>query len=356
MLVRLEWARPVGQGPFPAVVVHPEGGHVAREMRGVVRDLAREGYLAVAADYRRASHGTYRETLFPWRDPRDPLAVWELVRAHPQVDRSRVGLLGFSQGGVFSLLIAAMTGDAVVAYYPVTDFEAWLGQADQGGGRGFVFRIIRRGFRRAAGARTEEDFRLALARASPMRVVESLRAPVLLVHGARDRSAPLAESERLAARLTELGRPVELLALPDAGHVFNFRDREKARRAWEATLAWLDRWVMRAPAGSAGRLDPDPLAAEAQQALVVLGGDRLLGEALDLAPVGAGAAQRVPGGAHHGQGVLGMKTDADRVSGWHLDPPSAADLYNAGGRRGVTSGAKSVGDGLGRPISANEDR
>ena len=45
----------------------------------------------------------------------------------------------------------------------------------------------------------------------------------------------------MEARLRELGREVELVVIPDAGHVFNFRDREKARVAWEATRAWLDR-------------------------------------------------------------------------------------------------------------------
>lgn len=248
LLIRLEWAKPEGSGPFPTVIVHPEANHVAREMRGVVRDLARAGYLAVAADYRREKNGIYRSTLFTWQDPDDPRAVLDIVRAHPEVDAERIGLLGFSQGGVYSLLIAAYTGQAkaVVAYYPVTDFASWLdeqaGRGGQGGrGREFVFRIIRRHFVRQSGAKSEEEFRERMARASPLRQAEAIRAPVLLVHGDRDTSAGLAESERMAARLRELGREVELVVIPDAGHVFNFRDREKARVAWEATRAWLDR-------------------------------------------------------------------------------------------------------------------
>jgi dipeptidyl aminopeptidase/acylaminoacyl peptidase len=73
-----------------------------------------------------------------------------------------------------------------------------------------------------------------------MRQAEAILVPVLLIHGERDTSAPVAESERLAARLREVGREVELVVVPDAGHVFNFRDRDKARTAWEATLRWLD--------------------------------------------------------------------------------------------------------------------
>src|SRR5687768_16650820 len=64
LLIRLEWARPTGEGRYPAVIVHPEAGHLAREMRGVLGDLAARGYVAVAADYRRAEGGRYRDTLF----------------------------------------------------------------------------------------------------------------------------------------------------------------------------------------------------------------------------------------------------------------------------------------------------
>ena len=244
LLLRLEWAKPAGEGPFPAVLVHPEAGHTAGEMRGVVKDLARSGYLALAADYRRQQGGVYRHTLFTWRDPVDPRAAFDILRGHPLTDRERIGLVGFSQGGVYGLLIAAYTGQAaaVVAYYPVTDFEEWMnGPHGDRPGESFVWRMIRRHFRRSLGAKDDAELSTMLGRASAMRQAEAIRAPVLLIHGDRDTSAPLAESERLAARLRELGREVELVVVPDAGHVFNFRDREKARTAWDATLRWLDR-------------------------------------------------------------------------------------------------------------------
>ena len=251
LFLRLEWAAPVrreGESRLPAVLVHPEAGHRAREMRGIVRDLAARGYVALAADYRRrAADGGYRETLFAWRDPGDPRSALDRLRAHPRVDPERVGLVGFSQGGVFSLIIAAETGQAaaVVAYYPITDFEGWLHDLRRTRRERWVFRLIRRHFLRQSGAASPEEFRALLARASPLRQVERLHAPVLLVHGDRDRSASVEESRRLAAELARLGREVELLVVPGAGHVFNFRDRAQAALAWRATLAWLDRHVAR---------------------------------------------------------------------------------------------------------------
>ena len=123
--MHLEWAQPPGSGAFPTVIVHPEGGHLAGDMKGVTRDLAQHGYLAVAIDYQRLLDGKYRRNTFAWREASDTVAALELVRIQPQVDRSRVAALGFSQGGIYSLLMAEHTPDikTVVAYYPVTDFR-----------------------------------------------------------------------------------------------------------------------------------------------------------------------------------------------------------------------------------------
>jgi dienelactone hydrolase len=244
--MHLEWVRPAKLGPLPVVIVHPEAGSRAADMRGILNDLAAAGYLAVAADYQRRKGNRWRQSLFPWQNPDDPKRVMDRVRAHPDVNRERIGLLGFSQGGVFSLLIAAYGGGAaaVVAYYPVTDFERWLQAPGAELGRRLVFGIIRIGFRRASGAKSDKELQALLRRASPFWQATSIRAPVLLVHGDRDGSADIDESRRLARRLAELNRPVELLVVRDGGHIFNFRDRTQAEPVWAATLRFLDRHLM----------------------------------------------------------------------------------------------------------------
>lgn len=241
--IHLEWACPGGPGPFPSVLVHPAAGRTAMDMRGVIWDLASRGYLAVAADYRRMLRGEYRRNLFPWRAPSDVTASLNVVMADQRVDATRLATLGFSQGGVFSLLIAARVADlkAVVAYYPVTDFREWLDQPRPNPLRRFVYRMIRRHFRKQSEARDESEFDRFLREASPFQQAEPIRAPVLLIHGRDDTTAPLAESVRLADRLAALGRDVRLLVIDDARHVFNFKDADQARDAWDPTLDWLDR-------------------------------------------------------------------------------------------------------------------
>jgi dipeptidyl aminopeptidase/acylaminoacyl peptidase len=238
--VHLEWMQPPGPGPFPTVIVHPPGGEIAADMKGVARDLARRGYLTVAVDYRRFIDGEYRRNTFAWRTSSDPVAAFEIVRADPRVDRARIAALGFSQGGIYGLLMAAHAPDvkAVVAYYPVTDFRAWFDTGRDWISRQ-VFRVIEWHFRRESGAASDAEFEEMLRLASPMTHVDSLRAPVLLVHGAEDTSAPVEESRRLERALRERGRDVELVVVTGAKHVFNFRDAQQARGAWDTTLEWL---------------------------------------------------------------------------------------------------------------------
>lgn len=243
--IHLEWAQPHGRGPFPAVLVHPDGGGTALQMRGVIWDLAQRGYVAVAADYRRLRHGTYRRTLFPWRDEAEMTRALNLLKAHPDVDTTRLAAIGFSQGGIFSLLIAARAPEikAVVAYYPVTDFAQWFASPRPNPLQRFVFAMIRRHFRRQSGARSEEEFQAILRKASPLHHVEHIHAPVLLIHGDRDGAAPVAESERLATCLAALGREVELLVIENGRHVFNFKHPEQATQAWRATVQWLAHYL-----------------------------------------------------------------------------------------------------------------
>ena len=243
LAIHLEWARPAGSGPFPAVLVHPDGGSTAVQMRGVIWDLASHGYLVVAADYRRLLRGKYRRTLFPWRATAEVTAALELLRSHPLADPQRLAALGFSQGGVFSLLLAARVPEikAVVAYYPVTDFAQWFAYHRPNPLQRLAFRVIRWHFRRQSEARNEAEFQAMLRQASPLSQAEDIVAPVLLIHGERDGAAPVEESQRLAAYLATLGREVELLVIEGGLHVFNFKQPEQATRAWQATLQWLAR-------------------------------------------------------------------------------------------------------------------
>jgi dipeptidyl aminopeptidase/acylaminoacyl peptidase len=228
---------------FPIVIVHPEGGKTADDMQGILWDLAAHGYIAISADYWRFIDGAYRRNTFAWRSEADTTSILDIAGDLPGADPNCVGLLGFSLGGVYSLLIAAHAPErvnTVVAYYPVTDFSTWLAQERASPGMRFAFFVIRWWFRRESGARSNAEYEEMLRAASPYYAADAIAAPVLLIHGDRDTSAPIAESERLAERLRALNKDVRLLVVPGGRHIFNFRQPREAALAWSATVDWLD--------------------------------------------------------------------------------------------------------------------
>ena len=250
--LHLVWAKPVGAGPWPTVLVHPDGSATAEDMRGVLWDLANQGYVAVAADYRWLHDGTYQRTLFPWCEEAEVTTVLKVLRVQPWVDEQRLAALGFSQGGIFSLLLAAQSPaiKAVVAYYPVTDFPRWLAAPRAPLLKRLVFHFIREYFRHDAERCPGVTFQTILANASALYQAERIQVPVLLIHGDQDGAAPVEESRRLAARLAALGRDVELVVVAGGRHVFNFKQPTQAQEAWQVTLQWLARHLT---AGNAGR-------------------------------------------------------------------------------------------------------
>ena len=78
-------------------------------------------------------------------------------------------------------------------------------------------------------------------------MAEYVRAPVLFVHGAEDTLLPVEESERMAERVKASGGTAEVMVVPGAGRLFNFRQPQQATDAWQATLAWLDRYLHPTP-------------------------------------------------------------------------------------------------------------
>jgi len=241
LLMHFSWARPGGNGPFATVMVHPHGGKTAKEMQGVIWDLAEQGLLAVAVDYKRLLDGKYKRNTFVWNSTADSTRALNIIRQTDGVDPDRIAALGFSQGGMLSLISAAHASDrlkTVVAYYPVADFIDWFNKP-RGFMEGIVFYFIRSHFYDESRATSEQEFQDLLKRASPLGYADQINVPVLLVHGDADTAARYDESEKLYDKLKALKKDVELIIVPDAVHIFNFRQVPQATFAWQKTLLWL---------------------------------------------------------------------------------------------------------------------
>ncbi len=79
--------------------------------------------------------------------------------------------------------------------------------------------------------------RAKLNNESPLRHIESISMPVLLIHGAVDQNVPVEQSRRMKARLSAANKPVQYMEFPLADHSFRRQtDRLGFLKALEAFL------------------------------------------------------------------------------------------------------------------------
>jgi dienelactone hydrolase len=240
--LRVYWlARyPDRKEPLPAVLVHPDRGSFSEDMEGICLDLAQKGYFAAAAHYQRLENLKDKNPLIPWKTPEDILAALRHLQKHPRVDPGRIAVLGFSRGGIVSLQIASQEPSikAAIAYYALADFEQWLDVDQYAFPKSLLFRWGRKRMVKEVGATSFEEARVRFRETSPIHFAARIEAPVLLIHGDKDRTFPVEQAKRLYGALPP-GKGSELLIIPEAGHVFNFFDQEKGKVAWEKTLLFL---------------------------------------------------------------------------------------------------------------------
>ncbi len=239
------------KNPLPAVLVHPDAGGLAEDMEGICLALAEAGYFAAAVHYQRLENPGNKNPLFPWKSPEDVTAAVLHLKEHPRVDSNWIGLLGFSKGGVLSLLIASQDPGvkAVVAYYPLADFEEWFDVKKYSFPQSLWIRGARSYFMRELRASTWEEASKMLRVASPIHQVTRIRSPVLLIHGEKDHTAPLGQVQHLCQEFRPPEQKCELFVVPGAGHVFNFLDEIQGKVAWDKTLDFFNEY----PKGNAPR-------------------------------------------------------------------------------------------------------
>lgn len=143
----------------------------------------------------------------------DLLALARAIAARPDVDASRLGVMGQSYGGF--MVLAALT----------TAPELWRTGVDIYGISNFTTLMETTGpWRRAMRAAEYGDpVRDAgfLAGISPVHALHKVNAPLLVVHCTDDPRVPLEQGEQVYSRLRGLGHPVEILRVQHEGHGFS---------------------------------------------------------------------------------------------------------------------------------------
>jgi acetyl esterase/lipase len=207
-----------GEGPTrPPVVVFVHGGPEAQATQlfnPVIQGLVLAGFGVVVPNVRGSTgHGKRYASLDDTTRRLDSVA--DLAAVHGFLDQvgfdpARAALWGGSYGGYMVL--------AAVAFSP----ELWAAGVDIVGISDLVTFLqntsdYRRAHREREYGSLEHD-RAFLERASPLRRVEEIRAPLFVIHGRNDPRVPVSEAEQLVADLTERGVRCELRIYEDEGH------------------------------------------------------------------------------------------------------------------------------------------
>ncbi|MDP6958212.1 MAG: alpha/beta hydrolase [Planctomycetota bacterium] len=197
--------------PKPVILYIHGGGWRGGDKRkaAMAADLVRRGFILVSINYRLSGVAKYPAAI---DDCRTALK-WIREKAQKyQIDPSRIGVLGPSAGGHLSLLLSlSLEGEdrvqAVCSWFGPADFTS--GYEKKSNSAAWVF---------LGGSPSElpEVFK----EASPATYVSKDDPPVFLIHGDKDTTVDIEQSEILYKKLKEAGVKVDFLRVKNAGHGF----------------------------------------------------------------------------------------------------------------------------------------
>jgi len=260
----------IGRRPV-VIALHGTGGNKEGQL-SLLNELAGRGFIAVAIDGRhhgaripsgKGSKEYVSAMLHTWRTgigkPFLYDTVWDVMRlldylmTRPDVDAARIGVIGFSKGGMESYLAAAIDERIAVAvpcigvqsFRYALDHDAWqsragtfqaaLDSAAKDAGAPVDAAFLRKFYDRVApGIYSDFDGPQMLPLIAPR--------PLLVINGDSDARTPLAGVEECATRARtayEKANATEKFALhiqPQTGHAVTPQAKQLA-------MEWLARWL-----------------------------------------------------------------------------------------------------------------
>ena len=194
---------PTGKGPYPALVVIHEWWGLNDWVKDQAKNLASADYVVLAVDLYRGKVADTPELAHELmrglpedRARRDLLAATAFLRSQKNVRPDKIGAIGWCFGGGMANTLALSDpklAAAVINYGHIT---------------------------------TDKD---AMAK---------VHAPILGIFGGQDRGIPVDDVRKWEATLKELGKSVQVVIYPDAGHAFENPNNKQGYRADDANDAW----------------------------------------------------------------------------------------------------------------------
>ncbi len=164
-------------------------------------------------------------------DLKDVEEAAKYIKTRPDVDPSKIALVGASYGGFMTFLATTKIPDywaAGAAIVGITDWKEMYELSDAAF-KSFIERYF---------GKPEENPGLYYDR-SAINFAQNLKAPLLIWHRGNDSRCPLAPVQKYADRLRELGKDFEMNVVWDEGH--GFQKTENLVRQYKGIIEFLDR-------------------------------------------------------------------------------------------------------------------
>lgn len=206
----------------------------------IVRELVEQGYAVIAPEYRGSTGygaGYWRAIDYGGRENDD---IWAsrnwMLETYNFIDPARVGIIGWSHGGMITLMSIFEHPEAYAVAYagvPVSDLVARMGYKSDSYRKLFSANYH-------IGKDANDDVKEYLRR-SPVSHVSKLKTPLLVHTATNDEDVNVLEVQRLIAALKAEGKPFDYKVYqdPPGGHHFNRIDTRLARESRAEIWAFL---------------------------------------------------------------------------------------------------------------------
>src|SRR6059036_2256955 len=194
---------PTGKGPFPGIVVIHEWWGLNDWVKEQADKLAGQGYAALAIDLYRGKVAATPDEAHELmrgvpedRAARDLHAAFEFLKSQPNIQKDRIASIGWCMGGGYSLDVVLQEPTLSAA---VINYGHLAVDADS---------------------------------------LKKINAPILGIFGGKDRGIPVEDVKKFEKQLKQMGKKVEIIIYPDAGHAFENPNNKEGYRSDDAADAW----------------------------------------------------------------------------------------------------------------------
>jgi len=197
---------------------------------GLAERFCAAGFITLIFSFRGAGQAQGNLDMLGWT--RDLMAAIDYLASLPEVDKSRLCLLGSSAGAAVSVYVAAndprisslVTLACPAEFNFLTDKQRAKDTIDHLRSIGVI--------RDAAFPPSVDDWLAGFSTVSPLKWVDKISPrPLLLIHGDKDDLVPVEHANKLFERA---GEPKKLVIIPDAGHRLRLEEK-----AITTALDWL---------------------------------------------------------------------------------------------------------------------